>query len=52
MPVRVRYGETGGADVEDSGSCAQKVYPPTFHASAVETLAVLNVLRKRPDAGA
>ena len=50
VPVRVGYGETGGEDVEDSGSCAQKVYPPTFHASAVETLAVLKVLRRRPDA--
>ena len=50
VPVRVGYGESGGEDVEDSGSCAQKVYPPTFHASAVETLAVLKVLRERPDA--
>ena len=50
VPVRVGYGVTGGEDVEDSGPCAQKIYPPPFHAAAVQTLAVLNVLRKRPDA--
>ena len=50
MPVRVGYGVTGGDDVEDSGVCSRKIYPPVYHASAVQTLAVLEALRKRPDA--
>jgi dienelactone hydrolase len=50
VPVRVGYGATGGEDVEDSGPCEHKIYPPTFHAAAVQTIAVLNALRKRPDA--
>ena len=50
VPVRVGYGVTGGADVEDSGACRSKNYPPVYLASAVQTLAVLEALRKRPDA--
>ncbi len=50
VPVRVGYGRTGGEDVEDSGPCKNKNYPPVYLASAVQTLAVLEALRKRPEA--
>ena len=48
VPVRVGYGLTGGEDVENSGGCKRKNYPPVYRASAVQTLAVLDALRKRP----
>lgn len=50
VPVRVGYGMTGGVDVEDSGGCNSKVYPPVYKAAAVQTLAVLEAMRRRPDA--
>lgn len=49
VPVRVGYGATGGDDVEDSGGCGNKQYPPVYLASAAQTLAVLEMLRKRGD---
>jgi dienelactone hydrolase len=50
VPTRMGYGVTGGEDVEDSGSCSQKNYPPSYAASASQTLAVLDLVRQRPDA--
>jgi len=44
------YGETGGEDVEDTGSCSNKKYPPGYAVAAQQTLAVLDVVRQRPDA--
>jgi dienelactone hydrolase len=49
VPTRVGYGVTGGEDVEDTGACGSKNYPPGYHAAAVQTLAVLAMLRARPD---
>ncbi len=49
VPTRIGYGVTGGEDIEDSGACDRKVYPPGFNAAAQETLAVLDLLRGRPD---
>jgi dienelactone hydrolase len=49
VPTRVGYGVTGGDDVEDSGPCDRKTYPPVYQASAAQTLAVLDVLRQRTD---
>jgi dienelactone hydrolase len=49
VPTRVGYGVTGGPDVEDSGACERKVYPPAYRAAADETLQVLANLRRRPD---
>jgi len=49
VPIRIGYGITAGEDVEDSGGCDRKNYPPGFEAAAVETLALVNELRKRPD---
>jgi dienelactone hydrolase len=47
VPTRVGYGVTGGEDVEDSGACNRKNYPPVYNAAAVQTLKVLEVLRER-----
>ncbi len=49
VPTRVGYGVTGGEDVEDSGVCSRKNYPPGYAAAAVQTLKVLEVMRQRPD---
>jgi dienelactone hydrolase len=49
VPTRVGYGVTGGEDVEDSGSCDRKDYPPACAAGADETIAVLDAVRKRSD---
>lgn len=49
VPIRVGYGATGGEDIEDSGACNRKNYPPVYLAAAVQTLKVLDVLRERAD---
>ena len=50
VPIRVGYGVSGGPDVEYSGDCRARNYPPIYHAAAVQTLAVLERLRGREDA--
>ena len=49
VPTRVGYGVTGGEDVENSGACNRKNYPPVYLAAAAQTLKVLDVLRGRAD---
>jgi len=49
LPTRVGYGVSGGEDVEYSGLCKSKNYPPVYAASAAQTLQVLEALRSRPD---
>lgn len=49
VPTRVGYGETGGEDVEDTGDCQRKNYPPGYAAAAEQTLRVLETLRRRPE---
>ncbi|WP_022979691.1 dienelactone hydrolase family protein [Ideonella sp. B508-1] len=49
VPTRVGYGVTGGEDVEDSGSCSQRMYPPVYAAAADETEALMRFMRQRPD---
>lgn len=49
VPTRVGYGVTGGDDVEDTGECSRKNYPPGYQAAAVQTMAVLEMLRARSD---
>lgn len=49
VPTRVGYGESGGEDVEDTGECNRKNYPPGYAAAAEQTLKVLEVMRQRPD---
>lgn len=49
VPTRVGYGVSGGEDVEDSGACDRKNYPPVYLAAAVQTLKVMEMLRARAD---
>ncbi|WP_395055408.1 dienelactone hydrolase family protein [Polaromonas sp.] len=49
VPTRIGYGESGGEDVEDTGDCNRKNYPPGYAAAAEQTLKVLDTLRQRPD---
>lgn len=48
VPTRIGYGSTGGDDVESSGACARRDYPPAYRAAALQTLAVLDAVRRRP----
>ena len=49
VPTRLGYGVSGGEDVEDTGGCSNKNYPPGYEAAAVQTLQVLDAIRQRPD---
>lgn len=49
VPTRIGYGVTGGEDLEDTGSCNRKQYPPGYAAAAEQTLTVLERMRQRPD---
>lgn len=50
VPTRMGYGVTGGEDIEDTGLCNRKNYPPGYAAAAQQTLQVLETVRNRPDA--
>lgn len=50
VPTRIGYGVSGGEDVEATGACAHRNYPPGFGAAAAQTLQVLEAMRQRPDA--
>ena len=45
----INHGVSGGEDVEDTGGCSNKNYPPGYEAAAVQTLQVLDAIRQRPD---
>jgi dienelactone hydrolase len=49
VPTRIGYGVTGGDDLEDTGTCSRKNYPPGYAAAAVQTLKVLDAMRQRSD---
>ncbi|SNS31288.1 Dienelactone hydrolase [Noviherbaspirillum humi] len=49
LPTRIGYGESGGDDVEDSGSCNAKKYGPSYAAGIGQVVTVMEALRKRPD---
>jgi dienelactone hydrolase len=49
VPTRIGYGETGGDDVEHSGPCDKRNYPPGYNAAADQTLAAIAMLRMRRD---
>jgi len=49
VPTRIGYGVSGGEDVEDSGACQRKNYPPGYAAAADQTQAVLQAMLARPD---
>lgn len=48
-PTRIGYGITGGEDLEDTGACNKKNYPPGYKAGIDQTLQILQTLRQRPD---
>ncbi len=49
IPTRIGYGQTGGEDVENSGECNRKNYPPGYQAAADQTMQILAHVRTRPD---
>jgi dienelactone hydrolase len=48
VPTRVGYGVTGGPDLENTGACAARDYPPGFEAAAAQSRSVLEYARSRP----
>jgi dienelactone hydrolase len=48
VPTRIGYGVTGGPDVEDTGGCKTKVYPPGYEAGAQQSVAVIEHARRLP----
>ncbi len=48
-PTRIGYGITGGEDLEDTGLCNKKNYPPGYKAGIDQTMQILQTLRQRPD---
>ena len=50
LPTRIGYGVTGGEDLEYTGTCNHKNYPPATAVAAAQTLAVLQAVRQRIDA--
>jgi dienelactone hydrolase len=46
--MRIGYGNTGGPDVEDSGACQKKIYPPVYEAAAVQSLVVIDHAKAQP----
>lgn len=49
VPTRVGYGVSGGEDVEDSGNCNNRNYPPAYRAAADQSVQLLAELLKRDD---
>jgi len=49
VPTRIGYGISGGEDVEDSGNCNNRNYPPAYRAAADQSLQLLDALRSRED---
>jgi dienelactone hydrolase len=47
VPTRVGYGVTGGPDVEDSGDCKKRDYPPGYEAAAAQSVAVIHYAKSR-----
>jgi len=48
VPTRMGYGETGGEDVEYSGPCMQKNYPPAYEAAAQQGIKLIEYARAQP----
>ncbi len=52
LPMRIGYGATGGPDIEDTGTCRNKNYPPGYDASAQQSLAVIAYAKQRAEVDA
>lgn len=48
VPTRVGYGVTGGPDVEYSGKCSDRDYPPAYEVAAQQSLAVIAYAKTLP----
>jgi dienelactone hydrolase len=48
VPTRIGYGVSGGSDVEYSGSCSSRDYPPAYDAAAQQGLTVIEYARSLP----
>jgi dienelactone hydrolase len=48
LPLRVGYGVTGGPDVEFSGGCTARRYPPAYEAGAAQTVATIAYAKTLP----
>lgn len=48
IPLRVGYGETGGPDVEESGSCSFRNYDHAYKVGGIQTLKVIELARTKP----
>jgi dienelactone hydrolase len=48
VPTRIGYGVTGGPDVEYSGNCNSRNYPPVYEVAAQQSLAVLRHAKTLP----
>lgn len=49
LPTRIGYGVSGGEDVEDSGNCNNRQYPPAYRAAADQSMQLLDELSRRDD---
>jgi dienelactone hydrolase len=49
VPTRIGYGVTGGDDVEETGTCTRRNYPPGYLAAAEQTMTVLRFMHERDD---
>lgn len=47
-PTRVGYLSAGGSDVEDSGGCNSKNYPPAYEAGAAQTVTLIEHVKTLP----
>jgi dienelactone hydrolase len=48
MPLRVGYGETAGPDVEFSGKCRDRNFPPVYEAAVAQTVRVIQHAKTLP----
>lgn len=48
IPLRVGYGESGGPDVEESGTCSTRNYDHTYSVGGIQTRKVIELARSKP----
>lgn len=47
--ARIGYGQTGGEDIDDTGSCRDKRYFEPYESAVSQSMQVLQAMRQRPD---
>ncbi len=48
IPLRVGYGESGGPDVEESGTCSNRNYDHTYSVGGIQTRKVIELAKSKP----